>query len=115
MRNSHKGRSSDQNVVAEAGGASISGGGGEGTYASIPGSRVREAGPPVPSLIIIVESFHLILGIELTMLRPAMTRDLKSNRRELQGKILSIFAADAPQGRLRDAEKGFFPAVFLIT
>jgi hypothetical protein len=29
------------------------------------------------------------------MLRPAMTRDLMSNRRELQGKIASIFAADA--------------------
>jgi hypothetical protein len=25
----------------------------------------------------------------------------------LQGKILSIFVADAPQGRLRDAEEGF--------
>ena len=29
--------------------------------------------------------------------RPSMTRDLKSNRRELQGKqIVTIFAADNP-------------------
>ena len=36
-----------------------------------------------------------------------MTRGFKSSRREMQGKILSIFVADAPQGRLRDAEEGF--------
>ena len=72
-------------------------------------SRVQSSGngPPILSLIIIAESFHLTLGIELTMLRPAMTRDLKGSRRELQGKIASIFAADAPQGRLQNAEEGF--------
>ena len=36
-----------------------------------------------------------------------MTRDLRSIRREMQGKIASIFVADAPQGRLQDAEEGF--------
>jgi hypothetical protein len=36
------------------------------------------------------------LGKDNAMLRPAMTRDLRSIRRELQGKIASIFAADAP-------------------
>ena len=41
------------------------------------------------------------------MLRPAMTRDLMSIRRVLQGKNTSIFAADAPQGRLQTKEEGF--------
>ena len=41
------------------------------------------------------------------MLRPAMTRDLKSSRRELHEEFASIFAADAPQGRLQTAEEGF--------
>jgi len=36
-----------------------------------------------------------------------MTRDLRSSRREMQGKIASIFAADAPHGRLQNAEEGF--------
>ncbi len=36
-----------------------------------------------------------------------MTRDLRSSRRQLQGKIASIFAADAPQGRLQTTEEGF--------
>jgi len=36
-----------------------------------------------------------------------MTRDLKSIRRELHWKIASIFVADAPQGRLQNAEEGF--------
>ena len=43
-----------------------------------------------------MESVHLAMGIELTMLRPVMTRNLRSNRRELQGKIMSIFVDDAP-------------------
>ncbi len=41
------------------------------------------------------------MGMHNAMMRPAMARDLKSNRRELQGKNTSIFAADAPQGRLQ--------------
>ncbi len=40
-----------------------------------------------------------------------MTRDLKSSRREMQGKIASIFAADAPKGRLQNAEEGFLQRV----
>ena len=36
-----------------------------------------------------------------------MTRDPKSSRRDLQGKIASIFVADAPQGRLQNEEEGF--------
>ncbi len=36
-----------------------------------------------------------------------MTRDLWSSRRELQGEIASIFAADAPQGRMQSVEEGF--------
>ncbi len=36
-----------------------------------------------------------------------MTRDFKSTMRELQGKIASIFAADAPQGCLQNAREGF--------
>ena len=86
-----------------------------GHAAAIPGSRVREAGPPLPIADHHRRLFHLILGIELTMLRPAMTRDLMSNRSELQGKILSIFTANAPQGRLRDVQEDFSPAVSLIT
>ena len=35
----------------------------------------------------------------------------RSSRSPLQGKISSIFAADAPQGRLLDAGGGFSPAV----
>ncbi len=58
-------------------------------------------------MVIIEESFHLALGIELTMLRPAMTRDLRNSRWELQGKIASIIVADATQGRLKNAEEGF--------
>ena len=34
-------------------------------------------------------------------------KSLRSSRRELQGKIASIFVVDAPQGRLRNAEEGF--------
>jgi hypothetical protein len=33
----------------------------------------------------------------------------------LQGKISSIFAAEAPKGRLRSARGRFFPAVSFIT
>ena len=106
MRNSHKGRSSDQTMVAEAGEASVSGGPKRHAQLS-PGPEFGRRNPHVPSLIIIVESFHLTLGNELTMLKPAMTRDLRSSRRELQGKIASIFAADAPHGRLQNAEEGF--------
>ena len=36
-----------------------------------------------------------------------MTRGFKSSRRALQGRIASIFAADAAQGRLRNVEEGF--------
>ena len=39
--------------------------------------------------------------------KPATIRNLKSSRRELQEEIASIFAADAPQGRLRSVEGGF--------
>jgi len=35
-----------------------------------------------------------------------MTRDLRNNKRELQGKIESIFVVDAPQERLQNAEEG---------
>ncbi len=42
-------------------------------------------------------------------------KSLMSSRRELQGKIASIFDVDEPQGRLQDAEEGFFQAVSLIT
>jgi len=34
-------------------------------------------------------------------------KSLMSSRRELQGKIASIFVVDAPQGCLRNAEEGF--------
>ena len=36
-----------------------------------------------------------------------MRNHLRSSRRELQGKIAPIFAADEPQGRLRHEEEGF--------
>ena len=51
-------------------------------------------------------NFRLILGILIKYSRPAMTRDLRTNRSLLQGKISSIFATDAPQGRLRYAKGG---------
>lgn len=44
--------------------------------------------------------------------RPATTSQLRSSRRELQGKIASIFAADEPQGRLRGVRRGFSPSGF---
>ena len=34
-------------------------------------------------------------------------KSLMSNRRELQSKIASIFAIDAPHGRLQNAKEGF--------
>jgi hypothetical protein len=46
-------------------------------------------------------------GRDSAMLRPATTRDLRTSRREVQGEIVSIFAAHAPQGRLKTAEEGF--------
>ncbi len=39
----------------------------------------------------------------------------RSSRRALQGRIVSIFAAETPQRRLRNARGGFFPAVSPIT
>ncbi len=47
-------------------------------------------------MTIIVETFYLALGIEFKMVRLAMTRDLRSSRREMQGKIASIFDGDEP-------------------
>ena len=46
-------------------------------------------------------------GQRIGMSRPAMTSGFMSRRRALQGRIASIFAADAPQGRLRNVEGGF--------
>jgi len=39
--------------------------------------------------------------------RPTMTRDLRSNRRELQGKIVTIFAAENPMDDCEELEGGF--------
>ncbi len=51
------------------------------------------------------------LWIERVMLRPTMTRDLKSSRRELQGKIVTIFAAYNPRDDCEELE-GLFPSGF---
>ena len=42
-----------------------------------------------------------------------MTRDLGSNRRELQGKVVTIFAADNPKDDCKELE-GFFPSGFKL-
>ena len=41
------------------------------------------------------------------MSRPTMTRDLMSSRRELQGQIVTIFAADNPKDDCEELE-GYF-------
>ena len=87
--------------------ASINRGGTWGHAAAIPGPRYREAGPPRA----IGNRRRKIVSPNprqrIMMSRPAMTRGFRSSRRELQGKIASIFVIDAPQGRLRNAEEGF--------
>ena len=62
----------------------------------------------MPLLTNVFKNICLTLGSTLRMSRPAMTSGFRSSkRRELQGKITSIFVADAPQGRLKNAEEGF--------
>jgi len=82
--------------------------GAEGTCGNY--SRVQSSGGGIPpgSSSRHRKHFRPNLGIEHhDGKRLAMTRYLSSNRRELQGKIASIFAADTPQGRLKNAEEGF--------
>ena len=54
------------------------------------------------------------MGMCSMMSRPAMTRDLMSNRRELQGKIVTIFAADNTRDECEELERGV-PTVYPIT
>ena len=80
-------------------------GGSEGKSGNYPRVQSSGDGTPRPIAAINIE-LSLDLEHEYTMSRPAMTRDLRSNRKE-QGKIASIFVADAPQGRLKTVEEGF--------
>ena len=72
-----------------------------------PGQEIGRLDPPVPSLTNVFKTTSLDPGQRIRMSRPTMTCGFKSSRRDLQGKIVSIFLADAPQGRLRNAEEGF--------
>ena len=51
----------------------------------------------------------------MRMPRPATTRDLRSSMSQLQGKIETIFAADAPRGDFEAPGGGGFPAVSPLT
>ena len=71
------------------------------------GQEIGRRDPPVPSAASASKNSCLTLGQSSTMPRPAMTRDLRSSRSELQGRIMTIFATDAPRGDCEAPEGGF--------
>ena len=92
------GRSIDRMREQKPGGASIKRGGRRDRRQLFLGQEIGRRDPPVPSADTASKNSCLTLGQSSTMPRPAMTRDLRSSRSELQGRIMTIFATDAPRG-----------------
>ena len=80
-----------------------------------PGQEIGRRDPPVPSLTDVFKRASPDHGQRIMMSRPAMTVASGAARGRCKGGIVSIFAAETPQGRLRSARGGFFPAVSPIT
>ncbi len=74
--------------------------------------KSSEGGPP-RAIVYFNKNYRHDPGRDSAMLRPAM-EILMSSRREMQGKIASIFVVDAPQGAPAKRGGGFSPAVSLI-
>ena len=82
MRNSHKGRARDLFAVARARWSLCKAGCRRDRRQPFPGQEFGRRDPPVPSYTSDVD-FSLDTGQDHARLRPAMTIDLMSNRREL--------------------------------